>query len=253
MPSGGVILRDRLHRPPEELQGARPAVLRLAPRPCTASRLRRMTMRRRRSFARKTWLVAIAALVVVGVATAATRSSTADYSARNIADIVLIDQHESRYTHLADSHRFREWSELWTENGVLDEAWQDARLADPPRRPGEDAAPRGGGTLVSAAPSSHRRPPDVRADRDDHERPAGVPRHRGLRRGVRPHGPQPASRERHRREPQGARGRRDQGLHEDARPEPRPGDRAPPRRRAGGRQPTRSSPCASTATSSAAT
>jgi hypothetical protein len=83
-------------------------------------------MRRRRSFARKTWLVAIAALVVVGVATAATRSSTADYSARNIADIVLIDQHESRYTHLADSHRFKEWSELWTENGVLDEAWQDA-------------------------------------------------------------------------------------------------------------------------------
>ena len=102
-------------------------------------------MRRRRSFARKTWLVAIAALVVVGVATAATRSSTADYSARNIADIVLIDQHESRYTHLADSHRFKEWWE------ALDREWRPRRSVagrkrrSPPdqRRGGLSYGPRG--------------------------------------------------------------------------------------------------------------
>lgn len=86
-----------------------------------------------------TWLVIVCALVVIGVATASTqdggkgdskgddrKGSPADGSAKSIADIVLIDQHESRYTYLADSHRFADWANLWTPDGVLDEAWQDA-------------------------------------------------------------------------------------------------------------------------------
>jgi hypothetical protein len=41
------------------------------------------------------------------------------------ADIVLIDQHVSRYTWLVDSRRYVEWSELFVENAVFDQAWQD--------------------------------------------------------------------------------------------------------------------------------
>ncbi len=77
-------------------------------------------------FAKRTWLIVIAGLVVVGVAAAATQGGPSDNSAKNIADIVLIDQHESRYTYLADSHRFHDWANLWTADGILDEAWQDA-------------------------------------------------------------------------------------------------------------------------------
>ena len=84
------------------------------------------------SLAKRTWLVIVAGLVVVGVAAAATQGTgggPADQSAKNIADIVLIDQHESRYTYLADSHHFKDWSNLWTPDGILEEAWQDANGA----------------------------------------------------------------------------------------------------------------------------
>lgn len=43
------------------------------------------------------------------------------------ADIVLIDQHVSRYTWLVDSRRYVEWSNLFVEDAVFDQAWQDER------------------------------------------------------------------------------------------------------------------------------
>ena len=74
---------------------------------------------------KRTWFVVVAGLVIVGVAAAATRESP-DNSARRIADIVNIDQHQSRYAYLIDSRRAEEWAQLWVEDGVFEEEWQDS-------------------------------------------------------------------------------------------------------------------------------
>jgi SnoaL-like domain len=76
---------------------------------------------------RRTWPLLVVVLVITGVATAATRSQAGnDGSARNIADIVLIDQHQTRYSYEIDSRQPEAWADLWTEDGVFEEMWQDA-------------------------------------------------------------------------------------------------------------------------------
>lgn len=59
-----------------------------------------------------------AAVRSAAVRSAAVRSTLA-------ADIVLIDQHMSRYTYMVDSRRYEDWAKLFTPDAVFDQAWQD--------------------------------------------------------------------------------------------------------------------------------